>query len=112
MTQESFAQYVYMKVVEVCEEMRPTEYIPNPKTRGRTSTGNMAFSAFQYIKISGKQIVIGIDHSIAPYDVYTEYPWTAKRWNNHKNPNEGWWTQRFFPEFARRLAIKLKGVVS
>ncbi|MGN1077342.1 MAG: hypothetical protein ACI4ST_02390 [Candidatus Gallimonas sp.] len=98
------------KVIRACvktvEEMRK-KFVPNPKTRGKTSTGNMAFHALQY-SIEGDVFHIYIDERIAPYVMYTEEPWISPKWNGKKNPNEGWW-ERFGEEFARRLAKKLRG---
>ena len=90
------------------ESMR-AEWVPNPRTRYKTSTGNMAFNALRY-REEGGQFVIYIDESIAPYVPYTNEPWLSPRWNGKKNPNEGWW-RRFCDEFARRFAAELKGEV-
>ena len=95
--------------ITIVEDMRKTEWGPNPRTRGKTSTGNMAFNALKYAVV-GDRFVIWVDDSIAPYAPYTEYPWLAQRWNNKKNPNEGWW-ERFREEFARRLAAELGGTI-
>lgn len=35
---------------------------------------------------------------IAPYAPFTNEPWLSPRWNNKKNPNEGWWKK--FVEFV------------
>lgn len=94
-------------VVAVCEQLRPTEFIPNPLTRGKTSTGNMAFQAFGYVK-TNREMLVYIDKSIAPYVPYTNEPWIAAFWGGRKNPNEGWW-HRFVNEFAHRLAAELGG---
>lgn len=94
-------------VVVVCEQLRPTEFIPNPLTRGKTSTGNMAFQSFQYVK-TNREMLVYIDQSIAPYVHYTNEPWIAAFWGGRKNPNEGWW-QRFVDEFTRRLTAELGG---
>lgn len=89
--------------------MRLSLYVPNIKTRYVTSTGNLALNALRY-RIVGNIVDIYIDESVAPYVVYTNEPWTAKRWKGKPNPNEGWW-ERFCQEFARRLARKLRGKV-
>lgn len=94
-------------VIQTVEELRNTMFVPNPATRGKTSTGNLAFNAIRYT-LQDDVIDIFVDERIAPYVPYTNKPWTAKRWNRKKNPNEGWW-ERFCAEFARRLAVKLKG---
>jgi len=94
-------------IVQTVEELCKTMFVPNPATRGKTSTGNLAFHSIGY-DIQGDIVDIFVDENIAPYVPYTNEPWTAKRWNRKKNPNEGWW-ERFCAEFARRLAVKLKG---
>lgn len=98
------------KFIAVCigivEEMREN-FVPNLDTRYRTSTGNMALNALQY-SVERDVFHIWIDDKIAPYVYYTEYPWTSPKWHGKQNPNEGWW-ERFYEEFARRLANKLKG---
>ena len=94
-------------LIATLEQMRPSNSIPNPKTRGRTSTGNLAFNALRY-EIQGDKFIVYVDSQIAPYMPYTNEPWTAKRWNNKKNPNEGWW-ERFANEYAQRVAAKLGG---
>lgn len=94
-------------ILETVEEMRPTIYIPNPKTRGKTSTGNMAFNALR-CDIKGNLVDIHIDKKIAPYCYYTDEPWISPKWKGKKNPHEGWW-DKFCQEFCRRLAIKLRG---
>lgn len=102
-------QEVINAIVSTVEELRPSIYVPNPKTRYQKggSTGNMAFNALKY-KIEGELVDIYIDDKIAPYCYYTDGPWLSPKWNGQKNPNEGWW-KRFCEEFARRLADKLRG---
>lgn len=82
-------------------------YVPNPKTRPKASTGNLAFNALQY-SIVGDTVDVYIDEDIAPYCVFTDEPWVSPYWHGKKNPNEGWWG-RFCAEFSRRLAQKLRG---
>ena len=94
---------LYEACYRVIDEMRRDGWIP-------IDTGNMAYNAVVVEMASDTEIRIYIDKSIAPYAVYTEYPWLAKRWNNKKNPNEGWW-QRFCEEFARRFAAELRAEV-
>lgn len=94
--------------VTVLEEIR-ADYVPNPKTRGKTSTGNMAFNALKY-RLEGDEFVVYIDEQIAPYVWFTQLPWLSPRWNGKKNPNEGWF-EVFQEEFARRLAKKLGGKI-
>lgn len=100
-------QEVINACVATVEDMRPTIYVPNPKTRGKTSTGNMANNALRY-EVVGDSFHVYIDDEIAPYCYYTNEPWLSTKWNGKKNPNEGWW-ERFCQEFSRRLAKRLKG---
>lgn len=95
-------------VVEVCENLRPTEFIPNPRTRYVTSTGNMAFNAYKYVQVLPEQTDVFVDKKIAPYVPYTNEPWTAARWHGKKNPNQGWW-QRHVQHFAEELANRIGG---
>lgn len=99
------------RVIEACiatvEELRPSFFVPNPKTRGKTSTGNMAINALQY-RIVNDVFDVYIDDAIAPYVYFTNEEWISPRWRGKKNPNEGWW-ERFYQEFAKRLAVKLQG---
>lgn len=101
---------VIQACVETVEEMRKN-FVPNPKTRFKPggSTGNMAFNALRY-EVEGDIFHIWIDDKIAPYVYYTEYEWKSIRWHGKKNPNEGWW-ERFYLEFSRRLANKLRGTI-
>lgn len=92
---------LYEACYRVIDEMRRDGWIP-------IDTGNMAYNAVVVEMASDTEIRIYIDKSIAPYAVCTESPWLAKRWNNKKNPNEGWW-ERLCEEFARRLARVLGG---
>lgn len=101
-------QWIVNAVISVGEELRPTEFIPNPATRGKTSTGNMAFNAFIDNVVEGDEMPVYIDQIIVPYVPNTNEPWIAAFWGGRKNPNEGWW-QRFVDEFARRLAARLGG---
>lgn len=101
-------QQVINAVIRVSEQLRPTDYIPNPATRYKTSTGKLAFEAFIDNEVAGDEMFVYIDEKKAPYMPYTNEPWIDKRWNGKKNPNEGWW-QRFVAEFVRRLAAELKG---
>lgn len=99
-------------VLETVEEMRPN-FVPNPLTRGRTSTGNMALNSLQYdVQYIGKEIHIKIymDEGVAPYVVYTNEPWLSPYWNGKQNPNEGWW-DKFVKELNERIARKLGGEI-
>lgn len=94
--------------IEVVEEIR-AEFVPNPKTRYKTSTGNMAFNALRY-KIEGNLFTVYVDEQIAPYVWYTIKPWLSPRWHGKKNPNQDW-DKIFQEEFMRRLAEKLGGKI-
>lgn len=94
--------------IRAVESIR-AEWVPNPRTRYKTSTGNMAFNALRYQEEGGR-FVIYMDESIAPYVPYTNEPWLSPRWGGKQNPNEGWW-QRFCEEFARRFAAELRAEV-
>ncbi len=100
-------QRVLNAILQTWREMRTSIYVPNPKTRGKTSSGNMALNALR-IRVTGDVVDVFIDEEIAPYAVYTDEPWTSEKWKVKQNPNEGWW-ERFCEEFARRLAKKLRG---
>ncbi len=100
------------EIIDICiqtvEEMRE-EWVPNPNTRYRTSTGNMAFNALRY-EVTADGLVVGVDENIAPYAPYTEFPWISPKWRGKTNPNEGWW-ERFCGELARRIAAKTGGKI-
>lgn len=102
------SEQVIAAAIRVVEAIR-TGWVPNPKTRYKTSTGNMAFNALQYRR-EGNTFVIYVDDRIAPYVPYTNEPWTAARWHGKENPNEGWW-QRFYEEFYRRFAAEINGEI-
>lgn len=57
-------------------------------------TGNLRFNATMRRMTDGKTCVIYVDEDIAPYMPFTTEPWISKRWNNNKNPNEGWWQEK------------------
>ena len=99
---------VYFAVVQVCERLRPTQYIPNPATRYISSKGNMAFNAYKYVRTLPQETEVYVDQNIAPYVSYTNEPRISPRWHGKKNPNEGWW-QRHADRFAQDLANKLGG---
>ncbi len=99
-------QEIVQAAAAVVEEMR-ADWVPNPNTRYKSSTGNMAFNALKY-RVEGDAFIVYIDDAVAPYFPYTEYPWTSPRRNGKRNPNEGW-VERFQDEFARRLAQRLGG---
>lgn len=92
--------------IEIVESMR-ADFVPNPRTRGRTSTGNMAFNALQY-RIEGNAFIVYVDEKIAPYVWYTIKPWLSPKWHGKKNPNQDW-DKAFAQEFAYRLAQCLGG---
>lgn len=96
-------QRIVNAALATMEELRNT-LVPNPETRGITSTGNMAWNALNY-EITGDVLSIYIDPKIAPYVYYTNEPWKGK-----SNPNEGWWDV-FANEFIRRFNEKLGGTI-
>lgn len=53
-------------------------------------TGNLARNAIKLEFVSRNVARIYVSEAIAPYMPYTNEPWVAKKWNGHKNPNEGW----------------------
>lgn len=101
---------VYMAVVVTCENLRPTQYIPNPATRYITSTGNMAYNAYRYVRPLPNVTDVFVDKKIAPSVQYTDKPWISPYWHGKKNPNEGWWG-RHVQRFANDLAIELGGYI-
>lgn len=92
--------------VDTVEEMR-ADWVPNPKTRYKTSTGNMAFNALKYV-VEGDVFRVYIDEQIAPYVWYTIKPWLSPRWHGKRNPNQDW-NKIFQDEFAARLSRRLGG---
>ena len=94
--------------IEIVERMR-ADFVPNPRTRGRTSTGNMAFNALQY-RIEGNAFIVYVDERIAPYVWDTIKPWLSPKWHGKKNPNQDW-DKAFAQEFAYRLAQRLGGKI-
>ena len=81
--------------------------VPNPKTRYKTSTGNLAFNSLKIEKDFGVAHIY-IDERIAPYMVYTNEKWISPKWHELKNPNEGWFG-RMALYIAKRIAIKMNG---
>lgn len=65
-------------------------------------TGNLRFNATLYENEGDGHLVIYVsgdgEKGIAPYAPFTNEPWLSPRWNNKKNPNEGWWDK--FVEFV------------
>jgi hypothetical protein len=57
-------------------------------------TGNLAINSTE-IQITARGLRAISHGGYAPYNVYTNFPWTAARWNGKKNPNEGWFTVKF-----------------
>lgn len=98
-------------IFHVVDELRVTNFIPNPETRGKTSTGNMALNslrAYAGSRYGRLCVFIEMNENIAHYVVYTDKPWLSPVWGGKKNPNEGWW-ERFLKELMRRIARKLNG---
>lgn len=102
-------QAVINAVIISLSELLPTDFVPNPATRGKGSTGNLAFNAIR-CEITSKEIIVRVNPAIAPYMPYTTEPWISPRRNGKKNPNEGWW-DRFAKELVQRVANKLGGHV-
>ena len=94
--------------IETAEEMRE-EWVPNPRTRYKTSTGNMAFNALKYV-VEEDVFRVYVDEQVAPYVWYTIKPWLSPRWNGKRNPNQDW-DKIFQDEFTQRLARKLGGKI-
>lgn len=105
-------QEIINAIQATLEELRNTDFVPNPKTRYQKggSTGNLKDNGLS-INITQKEVVIFLDQSKAPYVPYTNDPWVSPKWNGKHNPNEGWW-ERFVEEFTRRLAQKLGGKIT
>ena len=99
-----YAEYIQI-AIDVMGNMR-ARWVPNIRTRYKTSTGNMAFNSLRY-KIKQNEITFYIDEAIAPYVVYTNEPWLSPHWKGKKNPNEGWF-QRLATEFIRRFEMAVK----
>lgn len=97
-------------IIAECEALIRAK-APNPKTRGITSTGNLAFNAVRSENESPGVWVLYVDESIAPYMPYTNEPWIKPRGNPPrvlKNPNEGWW-DRLAKEVLELVATRLGG---
>ena len=73
-------------------------------------TGNMQNDATKLEQIGPNTYQIKIDSSIAPYAVYTNEPWTSKRWGGKPNPNEKWF-EKATEKFAAELAAALNGLI-
>lgn len=99
-------------ILEIVEDLR-NNFVPNPATRYKTSTGNMAFNSLKvhvFPMYNKTEIDIWMDEKIAPYVVYTDKPWISPKWHGKKNPNEGWW-DRFYETLAERIASKVSGEI-
>lgn len=73
-------------------------------------TGNLAYNSIKVEFPTDTICKIYVDTAIAPYMVFTEYPWVSPRWNGKKNPNEGWF-KRAARSIADRLCADLQGVM-
>ena len=71
-------------------------------------TGNLALNAIQMVVVSSREVWVYVSESIAPYMVYTNEPWIAKRWNGKKNPNE-FWFEAAVELISEELADLLEG---
>ena len=96
---------LFVIVSQVIAGMIADGYVP-------IDTGNMAHNAIVYRIVGGNEIHIYVDNRIASYAKYTEHPWVAQRWHDKKNPNEGWWGERFIAELVRRVAKRVNGVIT
>lgn len=92
--------------IRIVESMR-ADFVPNPRTRWKTSTGNMAFNALKY-RIEGNEFIVYVDEDIAPYVWYTLKPWLSPKWHGKRNPNQDW-DKAFAEEFIYRLKKALGG---
>lgn len=99
----------YEQFVKVCNEA-----VLFIRKRAPIDTGNLRYNAIQFRYVSPTQIEIFVSgdgtSGIAPYMPFTNEPWIAPRWNDKKNPNEGWW-QKAIEDLVAYLAANLKGVV-
>lgn len=70
-------------LVEAAQIIR--EMAPNPDTRGKTSTGNLAFNAIKYEWLDAEHTAfrIYVDESVAPYMKYLN--------EGEKSIHRGWW---------------------
>lgn len=57
-------------------------------------TGNLAINSTE-VQISATGIRAISHGGYAPYNIYTNYAWTAPRWKGRRNPNEGWFDVKF-----------------
>lgn len=57
-------------------------------------TGNLAINSTE-VQISARGLKAISHGAYAPYNVYTNYPWTSPRWGGRENPNLGWFTVKF-----------------
>lgn len=75
-------------------------------------TGNLAFNSIKLEWRNNKEAVIYIDgdgvDGVAPYAPFTNEPWVAERWNDKKNPNEGWWDNAI-PQIINQLNKEFGG---
>ena len=96
-------------IIAECEALIRAK-APNPKTRGKTSTGNLAFNAVKSENESPGVWVLYVDESIAPYMKYTNENWDQFRPPLHgkQNPNEGWF-DRIAKEVLELVATRLGG---
>lgn len=83
------------------EELRVSQFVPNITTRGKSSTGNLAFNSLRYTEQSSG-VNFYVDETIAPYMIYTNEPWSKG-----VNPNQNWW-ERFAKELLKRYENGLK----
>lgn len=80
-------------------------------------TGNMRYNSLKLEKISEDTYMVFFNQigehkpgeldGIAPYIPYTNEPWISPKWKGKKNPNQGWFNEKFVPLFIRKLAEEL-----
>lgn len=89
MTEQEFVRKYKKACNRAFREIRKY-YVPNPKTRYKTSTGNLAKNALKKEWI-GLRFHMWVDEEVAPYMVFTNEEWLSKRWKGKHNPNQNWW---------------------
>lgn len=81
-------------LITVAERVRLTTYVPNPLTRYKTSTGNLAFNAIRY-RQTLNSISLIVDGKIAPYYRYI---------------NKGYWLNILGQKIERDVILELKNM--
>jgi hypothetical protein len=84
--------------VEAINSLRQQAFVPY-------DTGNLKFNAIKGMWINENLYRIYIDEAVAPYVYFTQ-----ERWENGKNPNEGW-IEKAVNYIAMFIARKLGGSI-